>query len=250
MNELALHPQKTKCIVHGSNMPLRVTLGGIEVREVDGERLRSACLRGVEIEKNLKWHAQASNVADKIKKALYCFSRSKNVLCKSARLNFFNSFILSQVSYCLPIWGRAALTDPTLNKLFKKSIRYVSNQRNKIHTSPMCKVLNILPLADTYRQSVRCFAYKCFHQERLSNLQCQRGRAGASSKFVTPFCHGQRQATNDLALEWNNLPQDLKELINKPFHLFKQLSKKSLLTTIPDLFCTNPGCIECCTPEG
>ena len=74
----ALHPQKTKCVVHGSNEPLNVYLRQVKIYEV--KRGESAKLLGIVIEPNLRWQIQLSNVAEKIKKALYCFCRSKKNL--------------------------------------------------------------------------------------------------------------------------------------------------------------------------
>ena len=72
--------------------------------------------------------AIAESVIRKVTGSIACLFRCRQYLSLSARKDFFYAFINSQVSYCLPIWGREGCSNPILKKLYKRAIRLVNNK--------------------------------------------------------------------------------------------------------------------------
>ena len=73
MNELALHPQKTRLVVHGTKIPLNVTLQNVLVQEIGQSGEASAGLLGVELEPNFRWNTHIASVVSKLKKGFILF---------------------------------------------------------------------------------------------------------------------------------------------------------------------------------
>ena len=242
-NGLTLHPSKTVLNVHGkSASDFQVTLNGHNLKE---EELIAHPLLGVQIAKNLCWKEHINHVIDKVKSSVNCLSRSRKYLTLKARLSFFYSFISSHFTYCLPIWGHEGVKNSDLQKLYKKAIRLVKNKRGAIHTSKMCKELNILPLDDLYEHSLWCAAQRYFFSGEYEHLFCQRGRNASQNKMKVPLVTNKRQAIHELARAWNSVPEQLGEHLRSLPKVFSKQGKKYLLSNIGPLDCYNPGCFEC-----
>ena len=242
-NGLTLHPSKTVMNIHGKTAPdFQVSLNGHALKEREDT---GHALLGVQISKNLCWKSQIDHVIDKIKSSVNCLSRSRKYLSLQGRLNFFYSFIHSQLTYCLPIWGCEGVKNPDLQKLYKKAIRLVKNKKGAVHTSKMCKELNILPLADLYEHSLWCVAHKYFNSGEYETLFCTRGRNASKNQMKVPLVSSKRQAIHELARAWNSIPKELTEHFRSPFKVFSKQGKKYLLSQIGGLDCTNPRCFEC-----
>ena len=242
-NGLTLHPSKTVINVHGKSANnFQVSLNGYNLKE---EEDIGHPLLGVQISKNLNWKTHINQVIDKVKSCVNCLSRSRNYLVLAGRLSFFYSFIYAQYSYCLPIWGLDGIKNSDLQKMYKKAIRLVKNKKGAVHTSKMCKELNILPLDALYEHSLWCLAHRYFNSGEYESLFCTRGRNAAKNQMKTPKVSKDRQAIHEIARAWNSLPKELMEHINSPLKVFSKEGKKYLLSQIGKVECSNPSCFEC-----
>ena len=107
-NQFKLNADKTHLLLVGTEQRLRIT-EKVEV-DMDGVRLEESAdhcelLLGVEIQANLKWHAQISRLIKKLKTRLVGLVKLKFLVPyetrKTLTLGIFNSVLV----YCLPLFG-------------------------------------------------------------------------------------------------------------------------------------------------
>ena len=106
LNQLTLNIKKSQFMLIGSNSRLR-RIDSIVI-SADGKQLKEAqCFPylGLIINQNLTWEDHIEHMRNKINKKLGLLRQIKSCLPLSARITFFNSFVLPLFDYGDIIWG-------------------------------------------------------------------------------------------------------------------------------------------------
>ena len=106
LNQLTLNIKKSQFMLIGSNSRLRriesivISANGKQLKEA-----QSFPYLGLIINQNLTWEDHIEHLRNKINKKLGLLRRIKSCLPLSARITFFNSFVLALFDYGDIIWG-------------------------------------------------------------------------------------------------------------------------------------------------
>ena len=119
--------------------------------------------------------------------------RNRQILPFSSRLLFYNSYILSKIDYCLPIWGNSAKNGlDKIWRLQKRAVRIVCNVPYDTPSSDLFKQLKSMNIYERYFYQVSLNVYKILSLEDsplkcLVNLQspsCFYSLRSSSSQFT------------------------------------------------------------------
>lgn len=167
-NRMCPNAEKTKCMLLTTcqkrkslkNDQLELVLGNSSLQNVESDKLL-----GVIIHKNLSWSPHVDSVCKKIKSKLYLLQRIRKYLPRSARRQFFNSFILPHFDYCLSVWGSCEepLYMRRLDRLMKKGMRLILNCPFDTPSNFMYQKMKWFPLKYRYKHKVVQLVYKGLH---------------------------------------------------------------------------------------
>ena len=220
---LALHPGKTRYIVFGSDTDLPISLKGQSITRVHSRGTeKSFRLLGVHFSQGMKWDCHIEQVIGKIKGNICCLARSKKSMNRNARIAFFYAHIFSHISYCFPIWGSQGVKNALLNKLYKKALRHVINQKNRIHTPEICQDLGILPFKEALEHSLRLAGHKIYNDPGGLDKRCDRSRGADRCLLKTPLNYGYSNTLCEIVGSWNSLPQILHPFRIQSYLTFKR----------------------------
>jgi hypothetical protein len=152
-NRMAIHPQKTKCMVitsrqkHQTNkFALSLSIDSNKIDQVHEHRVL-----GVVLDEELKWQSHIDSVNKKVARSLFLLSKLKPFLDSDARKMFFHAHCVCHVNYASVVWSCAAVThQKRLNSLLRRAAKvilpdpYLSTYEKQVK-------LNILPLKKTIR---------------------------------------------------------------------------------------------------
>ena len=77
---------------------------------IDGHRIeevRQTKFLGVILDNKLNWHAHCDYICSKMSKGIGIIIKARKVFNEATLLSLYNSLILSYVSFCIHVWGRA-----------------------------------------------------------------------------------------------------------------------------------------------
>ena len=227
-NRLTINTNKTELIIftnktNYSNENDKIYLNGQIIDPVDHVRVR---FLGVMIDKNLNFKMHIQHVLDKISKHAGILYKIKNQLPISARITYYNSFVLPYLTYNIVHWGNTnSVHLNCLVTMQKRIIRTISNAEFLAHTSPIFYRLGILKIEDLYNYLIVIDTFKKFHTGIYSVTHSldTRNRNRAQPKFHS-LSRCQQSITYNGPIQWNLLPDDLRKIDSLP--LFKSKLKR------------------------
>jgi hypothetical protein len=98
------------------------------------------------VELNIKHHFKT--ICTRVTRALYMLRTCKNFLSEKSLKTLYYSLVHCHLVYGNQIWGCAnesVITDLCCKQ--KAAVRIISNSSYRVHTEPIFKILNILPLS-------------------------------------------------------------------------------------------------------
>jgi hypothetical protein len=98
------------------------------------------------VELNIKHHFKT--ICTRVTRALYMLRTCKNFLSEKSLKTLYYSLVHCHLVYGNQIWGCA--NESVITDLYckqKASVRIISNSSYRVHTEPIFKILNILPLS-------------------------------------------------------------------------------------------------------
>ena len=210
-----------------------ISLSGANV-----ECVKSAKLLGVIINDNLSWKEHCNNICTKIKKSLFLLRKLKSILPKSAKLQFYNSFILPHLDFCSNIWftGQIDVVNP-LNVLQKRAMRLILNLPFDTPSSHLYKSLNWMSIDFRCKYNISILVYKSLHchtPEYLNffHLNSNRTRSAARNELIVPFAR-KDILKNSFRIQgakiFNMLPLTIRESPSLPS--FKRACFSHFITT-------------------
>ena len=166
-NKLCLNVSKTHFVVF---RPGRSSLTTNQVLYLNqspvNQEFRTKFL-GVIMDSRLKWVDHISYIRKKLSKNVGILNKLRKVLNTPSLLQLYYSFIHPYISYCLEIWGSAAMTHiDSICKIQKLCCRLITNSPRLTPSLPLFEELNIMSVNVLYKYSIGVLMYK-FRMGRL-----------------------------------------------------------------------------------
>ena len=193
-------------------------------------------LLGVTIDQHLLFKNHVKKVFTKVSQSIALLRRIKQFLPHSARVKFYNAFIMPQLEYCCTIWGSS--TDvSSLCKLQNRCAKIILNKPYDYSATQALKTLKLLPLPLRIKQRKAVLVYKCVNKllpdymcdmfQYVSSVSQRSTRQSASNKLYIPAkslkIHAQSLAISGAEI-WNAIPDEIRKI--EDVHVFsKELYK-------------------------
>ena len=217
LNQMAIHPKKTKCMVITSRQkhqlqPLTLDL---LVDNTPLEQVRSHKVLGVIIDDELRWEDHIDFLTKKLSRSLFLLNRLKMYIDSDARKAFFNAHCLSHINYASTIWSCSAQNHlKKLNTLYKRGIKIILPDPT-LSTREKQVVLDILPLNKQleFHKLVSVFKTRfTLTPDYVTNLLISSYRNNSTNYLLPPARIDLFKTSFSFsgALLWNSLPPDLK----------------------------------------
>ena len=157
-NKLSLNVNKTKMMLF--YQPQRkVDIPKLKMNNTEITIVDEFDFLGITLDKHLTWKPHIHKISNKISKTIGILNRIKTYLPQNAKLNIYNSLILSYLHYGILLWGHA--NDFNRPKLLqKKAVRIITNSNYLAHSEPIFKTLNLLKLEDILKVNILKFYYQ------------------------------------------------------------------------------------------
>ena len=157
-NKLSLNVNKTKMMLF--YQPQRkVDIPKLKINNTEITIVDEFDFLGITLDKHLTWKPHIHKISNKISKTLGILNRIKTYLPQNAKLNIYNSLVLSYLHYGILLWGHA--NDCNRPKLLqKKAVRIITNSNYLAHSEPIFKTLNLLKLEDILKVNILKFYYQ------------------------------------------------------------------------------------------
>ena len=242
VNNMLIHPNKSKCMVFGSKFKLRkvnalqLTIGGSLLENVTCQKVL-----GIHVENTLSWQKQIDDVCNKLNSKLFLFKRIKHYLNPHSRMLFYNAYMLPIMDYCCQIWGKE--NKKAVSKIDKLQSRICKSILDLPYRSQHKNVfteLNILQFSSRCKYHTAVLAYKIINDMapiylkesiKLCNNNTYNLRSTSHRDILllsTPRTNYLKDTFKYFAMViWNTIPQDIRD--TRSLNSFKISYKKYLM---------------------
>ena len=179
-NKMALHPQKTKCMLITSRQkrqydkksnPLELDL---HIDNNTISQVHQHKLLGVTLDDEFLWTQHIDYISKKVSRNIYLLRQLKHYANSHALKIFFHAHCMSYLNYASVVWsaGASKCNILRLNTLHRRAIKIISMDRN-ITTDQKLKNLDMLSLKNQFIFNTSILMYKVYHGQcpiYLNNL--------------------------------------------------------------------------------
>ena len=111
---------------------------------------------GVIINKDLTWKNRWHKVSNKIVTMIDSYTNKlKFTLPQNILVHIYNSLIISQIYYCILLWGSK---NNRISQLQKRAVRIIRKESRLPHTDPIFEEWNLIKINVIYRlQLLKCY---------------------------------------------------------------------------------------------
>ena len=134
----------------------------IILNETPVERVVNFDFLGIFLNEHMTWTSHINKISNKISKYIGILNKLKHYLPSYILRTLYNSLILPHINYGILVWG---FDVSRINKLQKRSIRIINNQKYNAHTEPLFKLCNLLKVEDIFKLNCLKFYFKYCHQQ-------------------------------------------------------------------------------------
>ena len=220
LNSMVIHPEKTKAMAittRQKNQRLHPKLD-LYINNKPIQQVNNHKMLGIHLDCHLNWHTQINNLAKRLSRNLFLFSKLKKYVDTECLKLFYNAHILSHLNYSSTIWdGCSQDTFNKINRLHRRAIKILSPMKN-ITTDEKMKALDILPLNKHLTYNKARLIHKIYYDKTppyLKNLIKKAPDRYESSIILPPKPRIDLFKTS-LAFSgaqiWNALPPDLRKI--------------------------------------
>ncbi|MEL6606538.1 MAG: hypothetical protein AAFP20_25445, partial [Cyanobacteria bacterium J06614_10] len=230
LNGLQINPQKTQIIFIGTQQYISKIPDDTFIN-FDGNQLtpsKHVKNLGIIMDQHLTFSGQVDYMYKKVIGKLMYINRIKDQFDKQTRINVVEALILSQINYCISVWGATNKTQlQRVQKLQNFAARVAEGTAGKFdHISPVLEELSWLRINDQYKFSLCCLVWKTLHGmypdwflkfPKVSEMNDSITRQ-ANNLYVKPA----RLTTGKKILEtcgpilWNSLPLSIRNVNSLP----------------------------------
>jgi len=162
-NNMTLNPQKCKNMLVAkasklkSNPILEIAIDNHVI-----QNKTSLNLVGVEIDNQLNFNQQTTNICKKINKQLGVLSRFKNLLSSTTKKALYQAYILPHLLYCSDVWQYCGKRNQDkIEKLNERALRFVLNERYEYNK--LLEKLSTTSVMNRCKQDSCITVYKALH---------------------------------------------------------------------------------------
>ena len=234
-NMLTINVNKTELLLFSNrlteNNNQQVILNNSYVSYVE-----KAKFLGVIVDNKLNFKYHINHVVGKISKHAGILFKIKCNLTHSARMTYYNSFVMPYLSYNVLHWGNTNVTHlKPLITLQKRIIRCISDAKFTDNSTPLFYRLGILKLEDLYK----FYAILDTRDKFLNKGEyaTEHSRVTRNCQLAFPKFHRLEKTQQSVTFQgptlWNTLPEELKNIRSLP--LFKVKLKKYFISKYSNL---------------
>ena len=234
-NQMVLNTGKTKSSIittwqkmqHLDQKQLDLYIGHSELQTTNNDKLL-----GVVIDQHLLFKKHVKKIYTKVSQSIALLRRIKQFLPHSARVKFYNAFIMPQLEYCCTIWGSSSEIS-SLCKLQNRCARIILDKPYDYSATEALRSLKILPLQLRIRQRKAVLVFKSLNKlvpdymcdmfQYVTDVSQRSTRQSAASKLYIPNkllnIHAQTLAISGAEI-WNDIPVEVRNI--KDVHVFSR----------------------------
>ena len=163
-NKICLNVSKTEVVLFKSSrkltdVPLKLKLNGKRLYPTN-----SVKYLGINIDENLTWKQQISDIAIKLNKANGILSKLRHFIDRKTLKSIYHAIFEPHLYYSSLVWTQISDSVKRLFVLQKKFLWIIYFLNNNAHASPLFRELNILKLPDGISQENCLFINKYFNK--------------------------------------------------------------------------------------
>jgi len=252
-NKLSLNIGKTKYMLFHKHNKIIPELK-LKINNVILEKVNEFCFLGLNLDTNLTWNAHIRKISGKLNRSIGVLNKLKYTLPQKIKILIYNSFILSQINYCILAWG-FKVDELSLHQ--KAAVRIISNSNFTAHSEPILKNLNLLKFPDIFNLHKIKFYYKYlkndlpiyfldfeFKENKNIHLHDTRNKSDHHTNKVKRV-YADNCIRNNMSHFLNNLDISIKEKFHT--HSLKSIKHYFRERTILgyNFVCTEKYCYSC-----
>ena len=220
LNQMVIHPQKTKCMMITSrqkhqlcHLTLNLSIDNNPIEQVNSHKVL-----GTIIDDQLSWKKQIDSLCKKLSRSLYLLNRLKIYIDSDARKIFFNAHCLSHINYASTVWSGAAQDHlKKLNSLYKRATKIILPDP-LLSTLEKQASLDILPLNKHLEFNKIITVFKARNElapDYIAKLLITSSSRYNFSKYLLPRTRIDMFKTSfsfSGAFLWNSLPLNIRSI--------------------------------------
>ena len=240
INNMLLHPDKTKCMVIGTRQklkkstPLHLTVSGKCIENVKNQKVL-----GVYIENNMSWKTQTHKMSLKLNSKIALLRRISYYLTQDTKILFYNAYIMSTFDYCCTVWGKGNQSGISkIVNIQKRAARIILCKSYRTPSSSLFKELKWLPFQYRCKYYAALLVFKSINNQTPSYISDLlkfstndkynlRSSTWKNLSQLTPRTNYLKDTFSYYSREvWNDIPLTIRSV--KSINSFKHLLKTYL----------------------
>jgi len=243
-NKLSLNISKTNYMLFSSHKNISpvsdITIGHHIIK-----RVSSTKFLGVDIEDNLTWINHTKKIERKLSSLIFVIRNIRHKINRKTALQLYDTLILSQLSYCVLIWGNTYKTHiSNIFRLQKRALR-LCHGLSVLTSDELFRFTNRLSFYDIHKFHTAKLVYRFFNQSTIFP-KCIAALFSKTSEIhhfntrsVDQLCLHHffgRLAPRNFSTKlyapvlWNKIPIHIRQTVTEGH--FKNLYKSFLLTNV------------------
>ena len=221
-NSLTANPNKFQSLGLApgrSTIDLQVSVLGNLVQQLSFIKLL-----GVTLDNKLNFHVHIANLCRKVGRQVGVLNRLKRLVPVEARIELYNSFILTHLNYCSTVWHFCRKGDSDkLEKLNERALRTVFQDKSSSYETLLNQARKTT-LYNRRMQDIAILIYKALHNQspqyikELFKLRISNYNLRGTDMLILPRFNTVTYGKNSLRYMgpkiWNSLPDDIKAANN------------------------------------
>ena len=165
VNNMAINPTKTTCMIIGSRYRLKTSNGlSLFIDKTGIENVESQKLLGIHIDNKLTWKTHIDKVCKKLVSKLFLLKRIQYFLTPEMKQLFYNAYITPTFDYGCITWHNANKKEVNrVLKLQKRIARIVNNCEKSTSTDYIFKQYKWLTFPNRCKYFIGLMVYKSVH---------------------------------------------------------------------------------------
>lgn len=239
-NNMAINPQKTKCMTFGSKIKLKsISQLHLTIENHVLDSVRSEKSLGVILDNCLTWKDHIDSVCKRISSKIALLKRIVYFLNDEMKLLFYNAYILPYIDYCCTIWGKNKTHTKKIFTLQKRALRIITSGHEYSSTMQMFKENKVLTVFDRCKYHTAILVYKTLNNSvpsymseilSFSENSVYNLRSVSNNDLILstrPNTNYMKDTFMYFSIDvWNSIPNHIKSL---SLHSFKDKYKSSLI---------------------
>ena len=224
-NGLKANPSKFHLILSDSSNNLSLNIDSSVVKSCNEKKLL-----GIKIDNKLSFESHVTNLCTKASQKLHALSRISNLMDINKRKILFNTYILSQFSYCPLVWMfHSRKINNRINRIHERALRLIYND----YTSSFDDLLTKNNAFTVHERNIQTLAIELFKvvngtsptiMSKIFKLK-EKVRYPSENIFVTNNIKTVKYGQNSLSYLgpkiWYILPKEIRDEKNEKLFKFK-----------------------------